>query len=175
MKIFNKGFTLLEVMVVILIFSIMFAAIFAILTYGRVAWDTADKRIRLQQETRRAMDVITKELRQSSINGIDDFTVGSLAGIIIFRIPQSANYIGYMLDTGDVNGDGVLNQIIRGESADIVLDSGDQISVLANDITNLQFWRSGTNYFQIQITAGKTTLQGRTLDMYLVSEVKLRN
>jgi len=67
-----KGFTLIELMIVILIFSIMLGAAYSVLTMGRTSWQTGDIQIELQQEARNAMDQMVKELRESGRNTISN-------------------------------------------------------------------------------------------------------
>lgn len=69
----NKGFTLLELMLVVLIFTILFAAILAVLTTQDRSWHVAQYKLTEQQEARKAVDNMSRLLRQSNpdwvING----------------------------------------------------------------------------------------------------------
>lgn len=69
----KKGFTLIETIVVVLIFTFLFAAILTVLTASNRSWRTAQNKLMEQQEARKAMDSIVRLLRQSNpdwvING----------------------------------------------------------------------------------------------------------
>lgn len=60
-----KGFTLVELMVVVVIFLIIIAAIYGVLSMGRQSWHTGNTQVEMQQETRKAMDRMVKEIRES--------------------------------------------------------------------------------------------------------------
>ncbi len=92
----QKGLTLIEVMVVVSIFTILIIGLYSALGSGRNAWFDTDASIDLQQNIRRTLSRVTKELRESS-PGIDTFSepyvnIQDGAGInstdvLEFRIP----------------------------------------------------------------------------------------
>ena len=85
----QKGFTLIEVMVVVLITALMLAGGSLALTTGRSSWFTADAGIQVQENLRRALDQMTAELRQTRLANIT-VTVGAgfnTSDTINFSIP----------------------------------------------------------------------------------------
>lgn len=62
----RKAFTLIELMIVLLIFALLFGAMLTIMTIQDRSWRASQNKLAEQQEARRAMDEITRLLRQSS-------------------------------------------------------------------------------------------------------------
>ena len=60
-----RGFTLVEVLVVTVIFSIILTAGFIVLLAGQSAWSTTDTQIRLQESLRQILQRVSKELQES--------------------------------------------------------------------------------------------------------------
>ena len=62
----KKGYTLIEMLVVVLIFTFLFAAILGVLTLSDRSWRLGQNKLAAQQETRKAMDNITRLLRETN-------------------------------------------------------------------------------------------------------------
>ena len=136
-------------MIAMAIFSIILGAIYSVLSMGRASYYTGDTQIAVQQEARKAMDKMTREIREaSSVNLSDDYP---------FLI--QANRIKYEVNSGQ------LQKIIEGGST----------TVLANDVGNVQFTLIGGDIVYITLTTQKNTVLGRSLSADLTSQVKLRN
>ncbi|GAG07732.1 unnamed protein product, partial [marine sediment metagenome] len=60
----DSGFTLVEIMIVVVIFSLLIGTIFIVLATGKTSFQIGNVRMELQQDLRRGMDWITAELRQ---------------------------------------------------------------------------------------------------------------
>ena len=157
-----KAFTLVEVLIVALIFSFLALGITQVMNLGNVTFPVDLGKIQLQQQTRQAMQWMTRELRQASnpvITGSNRITFDSF----------SDAGLNYYLDTGDANGDGLVNQILR------EFPAGSR-RIMANNITSLTFTPDGPpiRLIRIDINAGRTIL-GKALDFSLVEQVRLRN
>ena len=145
----TKAFTLIELMIAMAIFSIILGAIYSVLSMGRTSYYTGDIQIVVQQEARKAMDKMTREIREaSSVNLSDDYP---------FLI--QTNRIKYEVNSGQ------LQKIVEGGST----------TVLANDVGNVQFTLIGGDMVYITLTTQKNTVLGRSLSADLTSQVKLRN
>ena len=145
----TKAFTLIELMIAMAIFSIILGAIYSVLSMGRTSYYTGDIQIAVQQEARKAMDKMTREIREaSSVNLSDGYP---------FLI--QTNRIKYEVNSGQ------LQKIIEGGST----------TVLANDVGNVQFTLIGGDMVYITLTTQKNTVLGRSLSADLTSQVKLRN
>ncbi|MGD9015047.1 MAG: prepilin-type N-terminal cleavage/methylation domain-containing protein [Candidatus Omnitrophota bacterium] len=152
-----KGFTLIEVLVVVAILSIVIAAIYVVLNIANVTYNLDLGILDLQQNARIAMDWMIKELRESAPG---DVSIGAGNDDITFDTPNESN-IRYYLDTGQ-------DQIIR------KYPPGTE-RIIANDIGNLNFTLVG-NLLEIQITARKPqTPQRQDLTFLLKEKVRLRN
>ncbi len=68
----EEGFSLIEMMVVLLILTFLFAAIFTALTASDRSWSIGQNKLTEQQEARKAMSEITRLLRQSNPEWTDE-------------------------------------------------------------------------------------------------------
>ncbi|MBL7198368.1 MAG: prepilin-type N-terminal cleavage/methylation domain-containing protein, partial [Candidatus Omnitrophica bacterium] len=86
-KLINReGFTLVELMVTVLLFSGIIALIYSTLVLGNYSWQVSRNNIFLQQEARRALISMVKELRSAenvSVSQSDqiDFSVDGIGDI----------------------------------------------------------------------------------------------
>lgn len=189
-----RAFTLVELMVVILIFSIIAAAVFGVLSMGRKAWHNGTTQVELQQETRRAMDRMVKELRQSSATRIATSFSGDS---IVFQVPVdwdndgdvdvggniewgAEDNLGWAIQylLGGLNNQQLLRRVLE---AFPVGNPVQQDTTLANNIDSnnpppnaLKFITS-PRMVDIEITAQKETALGRRIESNLHSQVNLRN
>jgi len=194
----NRGFTLVELMVTMLIFSIIIATMFGVLSVGRQSWYTGSTQVDLQQETRKAMGRMVKELRKT---GSDHVTIDNGGARITFQVPVDWDSDGDVVDNnGDVewgaeaNLDGSLQYYLNSSNRGLlrrVLDgypNGNQVGVdttLANNIHSdspppnaLMFIGSpalNPAVINIEVTAQKDTARGRSMQSTLYSQVTLRN
>ncbi|MDD5097550.1 MAG: prepilin-type N-terminal cleavage/methylation domain-containing protein [Candidatus Omnitrophica bacterium] len=157
-----RAFTLVEVLIVALIFSFLALGITQVVNLGNVTFPVDLGQIQLQQQTRQAMQWMTRELRQAS----GPVTTGS--NRITFNSFSDAG-LTYYLDTADANGDGLVNQILR------EFPAGTR-RIMANNISSLTFTCDGPpiRLIRIDVAAGRTIL-GRALDFSLTEQVRLRN
>lgn len=78
------GFTLVEIMVVLAIFTIILLSIYAVMFAGERSWQACSTKIQLQEGLRNATGTFTDELRQSSYTQVSIATNGKS---ITFSIP----------------------------------------------------------------------------------------
>ncbi|MEK6732521.1 MAG: prepilin-type N-terminal cleavage/methylation domain-containing protein [Candidatus Omnitrophota bacterium] len=171
----NKGFTLIEIMVVVFLFSIIFAAIFSVLGTGRNSMSVGESQIGVQQACRNGLDAMMKELRQADVSTIIGVPANGVNyNSITFQIPTTVGAAGITWSSNIQYALGGLNgtQLIRTQS-------GSQ-KVLANNIAAVSFNRlaASQTVLNISITAQKNTFPGftaRQSNVTLTSQVKLRN
>lgn len=170
-----KGFTLVELMIVMLIFSIILGAVFAVMNIGKTSWHLGDAQVEMQQEARKGMDWMTKELRQSGSSAIIGVPAdGNFYSTITFRVPDEdgidangnidwGNQISYSL--GGLNGQQLLRTV------------GGESTVLANRVVNLQFGRqvATPNIVEITLQSQKTAIPGHLMSATLNSQIRFRN
>ena len=158
-----RAFTLVEVLIVALVFSFLAIGVTQVMNLGNVTFPVDLGQMQLQQQTRQAIQWMTRELRQAS-----NPVIGTGGNRITF---DSFGDIGmsYYLDTGDANGDGLVNQIIR------EFPAGTR-RIVADNITGLIFTPDGApiRLIRIDVSAGRTVL-GRALNFTLAEQVRLRN
>lgn len=111
-----SGFTLVEILIVILIFSFLAGGMLSVLSTGQNTWYNTETSIELQQNLRSVMMHLTRELHQSGFkcNNPPDCTnttvqVTILAGagengtdILRFKIPVDYNQDGYIKDNNGI-------------------------------------------------------------------------
>ncbi len=156
-----KGFTLVELMVVAVIFSLVLAATFAVLTIGRRSWQISNTQIEVQQQARRAMEAIVRDLRGASAVDPATFVDGVSNGIIRFTL--EGEQIEFALDQEGYDAE----QLIK--------TAAGTSSIIADDITGIQFNLFGDNVIYITLNSQKRNIFGRLLAASLNSEVVLRN
>jgi len=150
-----RAFTLIELLIVILIFSFIMAVILGILHVSNLNLDSTLGMLQLTQEVRLVMDGMTREVRQSSYN---QATVSNAGSKLDFYIPNITPIISYYVQN---------NQLIREHSP------GNK-KVLANNISQATFV-ANSSILQINITAAKTTIRNIPLSFSSMQQVKWRN
>jgi len=75
----ENGFTLIEMMLVVVLFVFLFTAVLTVFTMSDKSWRLGQNKLSEQQEARRAMDDMTRMLRQSSPGLTINTTVYPLA------------------------------------------------------------------------------------------------
>ncbi len=171
----NRGFTLIEIIIVVFLFSIVSAALFSVLASAKNSLNAGESQVGVQQACRNGLDAMIKELRQAGVSTITNVPAnGTNYNTITFQIPTVISAAGITWSSNVNYALGGLNgrQLLR-------LESGNQ-KVLANNISALSFNRSATNpnVVNINITAQKNTFPGFTASQSTItvtSSVKLRN
>lgn len=134
----KRGFTLIELMFVVLIFSSLFAAVFSVFSTSDSSYKRAENQLREQQEARRAMDGITLALRKSSpdwdISGTHyNVTINATNDRLDFFEPIfDANGNLQSLRPVRVRFDAANNRLLKREGA------GSEV-VLANNVESVNF------------------------------------
>jgi len=105
----NCGLTLVEMTVVLIIFSMISAGIYAVFSTGQVIWFNTEASIELQQNVRIVLEKITREMHESGFdkNGVSQFTVSDGTGVngtdvVRFSIPVLCQN---NMNVIDANGD----------------------------------------------------------------------
>ena len=151
----KKGFTLVELLIATLIFSIFIIGVYSVLEVGNFTVNRDMGMLELQQQARAAVEAIANEAREASYAGVS----GTGNGILAINTPLGNNIQFYL------NG----NQCIR------LSPDGITTKVLANNINSLVFSLSDANkVLTIQIVAQKT-VDRRTLNFPFMTKVRLRN
>ncbi|MFC1709111.1 type II secretion system protein J [Candidatus Omnitrophota bacterium] len=170
----KDGSLLVEVLVAVFVFMLLSGLTFTILATGKKAWHIEDASVELQQELRKAMTAMVKDIRQSSstvIIGVPP--TGSWSNSITYRIPAGVNY-GYIVwepqtqfVLGGLGGRQLIKSQIGGAASEVV----------ANNINSLQIRRQffTRDIVEIVLGADKTTVRGTQINNTLSFQAKLRN
>lgn len=164
----QKGFTLPEVLVTVFIFSIIVGASTTLLLIGMDSWQVNEVKIELQQELRKGMDWIAKDLRQAGSASIvnvppastqPDITFAVASGVVGSAINWSAN-IQYVINSGQL-------QRVQGGTTRLI----------ARNMTLLQFTRGAStpNIVEVTLQAQRNSPRGHPVTDTLDFQVKLRN
>lgn len=173
-----KGFSIVELLVVMAIFTIICGAIFASLSSGNVLWDTGSNQARIEQEVRKSVEKIYRELKETSSSRV---TIGGGGTSITFQVPVDSDNDGDIIDdSGQVEWGVNTITYLRGgtNNLQLIRRSGGIDTILANDISALTFTgvpAVNPTVVRISVTAQKTTLAQRSLTSTLTSQVQLRN
>ncbi|MFH1479173.1 MAG: prepilin-type N-terminal cleavage/methylation domain-containing protein [Candidatus Omnitrophota bacterium] len=173
----NKGFSLIELVLVIFIFSIITGVLFGFLSHARNSWYIGGSKVDLQNETRRALHEITKDLRQtraSTITGVPEDNLNHNS--IIFQIPTNIS------DAGVTTWSDPIQYILGGlNNRQILKTDGTTQRVAANDISQLAFRRdpAKANTIYITIIGQKASFLQiaipQPITITINSEIKMRN
>ena len=86
------GFTLIELLIVVTVMSVIMGALFVSMIIGRSSYVSSDAYVQVQQEARRALDTMGRELRAAR----DPITVG--AGQVTFQVALGYDLVGCVKD-----------------------------------------------------------------------------
>jgi prepilin-type N-terminal cleavage/methylation domain-containing protein len=156
----KEGFTFIELMVALGIFTVLIAATYSVLYLGDSTTRDGLAYIELSQGIRLGVDRMTKELRNARRSTI---SIPEDSSYITFKVPGNSNTIQYSL--GGIGG----KQLIRAE------DGVD--TILCNNVQSISFNPSpfSGNIIFITLQSQKTSSSRRDLTASLNLNVKVRN
>lgn len=165
----RRGFTLVEIMVALALFSILILVASRIFQNSQESLDWNYHTLSLQKELRRTLSTMSQELRESSPSSPTPITTGS--NTITFEIPAtvSGNAItGWTQITYALSSNNTVTRTANGQTTSI-----------GNNVTALNFLYpvnavTAPRTMQIQITANQTTLK-RNITRTITGQVVLRN
>jgi prepilin-type N-terminal cleavage/methylation domain-containing protein len=169
----NSGFSLAEMMVVVVIFSFVVGGVYTVMTVGDSSWYLNSVQTELQQELRKAMNAIKDDLRQSGSAAIDDvpaddatytsITFQKVSGVSGRKIAWNAANTQFALGgTGNTQLLKTDNSVTR---------------VVAQNITTLEFRRlsSAPKIIEVALVAQRTTPKTGQITNALDFKVFMRN
>jgi len=153
----KKGFTLVEVMITLAVFSIIIGAIHQVFVAGQKAWNSDLSLLDLQQASRRGIHGLVREIRAASLGSI---SISESDTKIEFDTP-SENNIQFFLNIDD-------SQLIRQDSLGVQ-------RILASNVEDVAFAVVGDSVVIDLRTGKEKTTWSEALDFPLRTQVKVRN
>jgi len=175
----GKGYTLVEILVVVGLFSLLFSVVFEILSANRIAWDIGSTTQDLENQARLGLNNMTRELYTTNSGQI---TIAGTAPnqTITFKV-----FVGY--DAGGsiqwgaegFTGYSIKYTISNKQLLRQVLDGGGVVipaktKVFANSAQGLQF-SLNSNLLTITLTTQMKSPGNRSLTRAITSSVAFRN
>jgi len=154
----NKGVTLVEVMVVVLISTIVLAGIYTTFIVGNRAWMHYSDTVIIKKDLRRALFAMINELREAeNVRVIEGVGFSALH----FYRPASGT-ISYLWSQKGEDAHRIIRQNLHGKR------------ILAKNITQLSFYNV-KDAIIIDITASKLKKSGEMAQIALKEKVALRS
>lgn len=170
-----RGITLVEIMVTSVILAILIVALFLVLSIGQRSWLSADASIQLRQDIARAIIVMGQDLSETSPAKIN-LALNNPAASITFKIPQDLNGDGTVVTVaGDIEWSPNITYSLNASNQIQRAVSGGATTIIANNITGLQFTRLQNEVVRINVTAGKVSDIGKPAQDTGQVIIKLRN
>lgn len=181
---FMMGFSLVEMMMVILISLLILAAVYMVYLQGTLSWYTTDTNIEVTGNARQAMDAMIKELANSATGYCAVSTAFSTNDTITFRMP-SVGSIGNITWGNQISyfrGGTANRQLVRTETGGfankILCNNLEDTDSDANGIIGIRFNKIATaigTIVTVTLQTRKTSIKGNVLSATLINNVKLRN
>lgn len=164
------GFTMVEMLVCILIFSYIAGGLYTVISVGDSSYQNNSAQVELQQELRKGMEWMKFELQQAGPTSISNVpSNGSWYTSISFKIPTGVSSGAISWATNPI-------QFSR-SGTDLLRTYSGTSRVIAQDITSIQFRRTSAapKILEIAMTGQVTAIKGETLQDTLNFKIKLRN
>jgi prepilin-type N-terminal cleavage/methylation domain-containing protein len=171
-----RAFTLVEMLVVMAMVGVVMGALLTSFLIGRKSYLSADSYVQVQQEARRAFDVMVKELREARVDGPDadgpngvtteDFTdvprvnLQVALGYDLNNNPLGCPVTGICWGEGTTYNDWVHYLVLgAGNQAQLLrcTSAGSDTAIATTAAcTNMRVLANGIQTFQVSYVAGKT-------------------
>jgi len=164
------GFSFAEILIVIVISTFLMGAMYTVLLTGRNSWEINRDRVEIQQEIRKGLDWIRKDLRQAGLSTVTGVTANGVPNTsIVFQTPSGVS-AGSVTWAPTIQYSVNANQLIRTTGAATN-------RVIAINISAIQFSRTAANpsLVNISITGQKNTPQHGLITMTVTAQERMRN
>lgn len=169
---FRRGFSFVEMMIVVLVGSFVVGGLFIVLMIGKSNWELNRDRVELQQNMRTAFEWMRRDLRQAGVSTISGVPAnGSSNASITFQIPStvtSGSVVWASAITYSKGGTG---------NAQLLRTVGGNSRVIAQNVSSLQFSRTAADPSVVVITLQlqKNTPQHGVMTFSRTTQAKARN
>ena len=165
----KRGVSLVEGIVTVALFSLIFGASVLVLLSGSNSWQVEDTRNQMQDELRKSLDAIREDVVEAGTSTMTSPTDGGTDVKAVFRVASGVS-------GGSVTWSANTIQLSLGGTGSNQLQriSGGVTKVIANNIKTLQFSRV-SSLVTVSLTAEKKTPSGRTIDVTMQSDIRMRD
>ena len=185
----QTGFSLVEVLVTMMIFSFLAAAVNTVLLVGDASWQANNAHVQLHQELRKAMDWMKDDIRQTGPAAITNVPVNPAIDAVTYPDPDDDPAYDWYTSMTFQKVSGVSGGRITWNSnttrfvlsgTNLQRIEGTTTRVIAQNIQSLQFRRMNADpdIVEIALDAQQDTFSGAkgiTLSADLDFKVQLRN
>jgi prepilin-type N-terminal cleavage/methylation domain-containing protein len=179
-----KGFTLVEMMVVVAISALIVAALYALHAQGTFSWYTTDASVEVTQDARRAMDIMTRELANTADRACDITTTLAPNDAIAFHLPVIDEGTGNITSWGNeityFRGGSGNSQLLRSQdlTETVLCNNLETDDIDGNGVTGIEFHKDTTTTgtaINITLETRKTSVKRNILYANITGGVELRN
>lgn len=171
-----KGYTLIEMLVVLAIVSLLFSAVFGALTASNTSFNTVSTRQAIENQARQGLDNMLRELYETS-GGRVVFSGGN--SVITFKLPVGFDGTGNLLWGAEGVQDYKISYLIDNKQlVRRVLNSFDNMisqKVLTVDVQSLNFALSPTMLLTVTLVIQKNIIGGGNVTHSVSSKLAFRN
>jgi Tfp pilus assembly protein PilW len=166
------GFSFAELIVVVLISTFLIGGIYTILGAGKNSWEINRDRLEVQQELRKGLDWMRRDLRQAGVSTVTSVPAnGTWYTSITFQTPSGVS-------AGTATWNAAVTYARGGTDGNRLLRTvGGTPRIIALNFTALQFRRTAAdpNVIEISAQAQKNTPQHGLITMTVTTKERMRN
>lgn len=175
MELNEEGFTLVEMMIVLVATSILLIGVYGAMFSGNDQARETDIKMALQDQGREGLYKMIQEIRQSAPDRVE---INGDGDEIVFDLPDATDLVD---ESFDVNWDGASSVTYSLSGGQLVREvDGDVTDVIANDVTGITFEGDAANPSIVTITLAlqRNTIKGRSIPatpMQVAGQAEVRN
>jgi len=162
----QKGFSLIEIMVVVVILGLIVLGLVTFFTGGAKSWVAGQSQLKAQREARQAIDIMVREIREG-----ENIKFGSTSNLILFVTPFNGSPdIKYHLSNGSLyrNTTNTIIDNVLNLNFTYFDNNGDQINTLDSSDT-------ASKVSKVHIDLRVDVDKDSNPDVILNSDINLRN
>lgn len=169
------GYTLIEMLIVLAIVTLLFSAVFGVLTASNTSFNTASARQTIENQARQGLDNMLRELYETNGGRV---VLSGANSVITFKLPVGFDGAGNLLWGAQGVQDYKIRYLVDSKQLiRKVLDSSDNLisqKVLAADIESLLF-SLNTSILTVTLNAKKKVIGTNSVTQSVSSKVAFRN